>query len=74
MARLIKIAETKDLRPGEGGIFEVEGQKIVVFNVDGRFYAVEDKFHPGETAPVPAAVATRYFKVKASGDDIQLEL
>ena len=72
MAKLIKIAETKDLEPGQGGVFDVDGQKIVVFNVDGHFYAVEDKLQ-GSTLFDPAAVA-RYFNVKAAGNEIHLEL
>jgi nitrite reductase/ring-hydroxylating ferredoxin subunit len=42
MAKLIKIAETQDLPPGTGAAFEVEGQNIAVFNVDGTFYAIDD--------------------------------
>ena len=42
MAKLVKIAETKDLTPGQAATFDVEGQKIALFNVEGTFYAVGD--------------------------------
>jgi len=42
MAKLLKIAETKDLTPGQAAAFDVEGQKIALFNVEGAFYAVGD--------------------------------
>ena len=42
MAKLIKVAETKDLPPGKAAAFEVEGMRIAVFNVDGSYYAIDD--------------------------------
>ena len=42
MPKLIKIAEAKDLAPGQAAAFDVEGQRIAVFNVDGTFYGIED--------------------------------
>ena len=42
MAKLIKVAETKDLPPGTAAAFQVEGQSIAIFNVDGAFYAIDD--------------------------------
>ena len=42
MAKLVKIAETKDLTPGQAAAFDVEGQKIALFNVEGTFYAIGD--------------------------------
>ena len=39
MAKLVKIAETKDLTPGQAAAFDVEGQKIALFNAEGTFYA-----------------------------------
>jgi hypothetical protein len=35
MPRLIKIAETKDLTPGQAAAFDLEGQRIALFNVEG---------------------------------------
>jgi nitrite reductase/ring-hydroxylating ferredoxin subunit len=42
MPELVKIAETNDLPPGKAAAFDVGGQRIAVFNVDGTFYAIED--------------------------------
>jgi nitrite reductase/ring-hydroxylating ferredoxin subunit len=42
MAKLINVAGAKDLAPGQSACFEVEGQSIAVFNVDGTLYAVDD--------------------------------
>jgi nitrite reductase/ring-hydroxylating ferredoxin subunit len=42
MTKLIKVAETKDLAPGQAGCFQVEGQNIAVFNVEGTYYAIDD--------------------------------
>ncbi len=43
MPKLVKIAQTGDLSPGQGKVFEAEGQTIALFNVDGTFYAIENK-------------------------------
>jgi hypothetical protein len=42
MAKLVKIAETKDLTSGQAAAFDVEGQKIALYNVEGTFYAIGD--------------------------------
>ena len=42
MAKLVKIVETKDLPPGQAAAFELEGQRIALFNVEGTFYAIGD--------------------------------
>jgi nitrite reductase/ring-hydroxylating ferredoxin subunit len=42
MSKLIKVAEAKDLPPGKGAAFQVEGQSIALFNVAGTFYAIDD--------------------------------
>jgi nitrite reductase/ring-hydroxylating ferredoxin subunit len=35
MAKLFKIAEAKDVPPGQATAFTIEGQKIALFNVEG---------------------------------------
>ena len=35
MAKLLKIAKTKDVPPGQAAPFTIEGQKIALFNVEG---------------------------------------
>jgi nitrite reductase/ring-hydroxylating ferredoxin subunit len=42
MAKLIKVAETKDLSAGQAAAFDVEGNRIAVFNVNGTYYAIDD--------------------------------
>ena len=42
MPKMIKIAQIGDLSPGEGKVFEAEGQTIALFNVDGIYYAIEN--------------------------------
>src|SRR2546425_491663 len=42
MAKMIKVAETKDLPPGKAAAFDVEGLRIAVFNVGGNYYAIDD--------------------------------
>ena len=40
MGKLVKVAETRDLTPGQGKLVEVDGQPIALFNVSGTFYAL----------------------------------
>ena len=42
MAKLLKIAETKDVPRGQAAAFTVEGQKVALFNVEGTYYAIGD--------------------------------
>ena len=41
-AKLLKIAETKDVPPGQAAAFTIEGQKVALFNVEGTYYAIGD--------------------------------
>ncbi|MSQ33748.1 MAG: non-heme iron oxygenase ferredoxin subunit [Dehalococcoidia bacterium] len=38
----VKVAETRDVSPGEMKLVELEGQRIVIANVAGSFYAFGD--------------------------------
>jgi len=40
MAKLVKVADASDLKPGQGELVEVDGQPIALFNVNGAFYAL----------------------------------
>jgi nitrite reductase/ring-hydroxylating ferredoxin subunit len=42
MAKLVKVANTTDLSPGKAAAFDVGGERIAVFNVDGTYYAIDD--------------------------------
>ena len=37
-----KVAKTSEFANGTGQIFELEGKKIAVFNVDGNFFAIDN--------------------------------
>ncbi len=42
MANFVKVARVEDIHPGEKRIYEVDGILVVLVNLDGEFYAVED--------------------------------
>ena len=42
MPKFVKVATVTEIPPGRKKIVEVEGILIVVANIDGQFYAVED--------------------------------
>ena len=42
MAKLLKIAKTKDVPPGQAAAFTIEGQKIALFNVEGTYHVIGD--------------------------------
>ncbi len=42
MGKFVRVAKTSDIPPGTGQYFDVEGQPIAVFHVDGQFYATQD--------------------------------
>ena len=42
MTKYVKVAHADDIPPGAKKIVEVDGIEVVVINLDGQFYAVED--------------------------------
>jgi len=42
MAEFVKVAEVGDLAPGQGRVVEVNGKSIALFNVGGRFHAMDN--------------------------------
>ena len=42
MAGFVKAAKAQDVALGSGKRFEVSGKKIAIFNVDGKYYAIDD--------------------------------
>ncbi len=42
MPKYVKVAHTSEILPGHKKIVEVDGVEVVVVNLDGKFYAVED--------------------------------
>jgi len=42
MAGFVKVAKTGDVALGRGKMVEVSGKKIAIFNVDGKYYAIDN--------------------------------
>lgn len=42
MPTFVTVANTNDLKPGEGKAVEINGKEIALFNVNGRFYAIDN--------------------------------
>ena len=42
MGALIKVAEKKDLPAGSAKVVEINGKQIALFNVDDKYYAIDD--------------------------------
>jgi nitrite reductase/ring-hydroxylating ferredoxin subunit len=42
MGKLVKVVSTAEVPPGSGKLVEVEGKRIAVFNVGGRYHAIDD--------------------------------
>ncbi len=42
MAHFVKVAEAGEIPPGSKKIVEVDGTLVVVINLDGEYYAIED--------------------------------
>ncbi len=43
VGRFTKVAETTELKPGQIRGFEAENKKVCMFNLDGEFFAIEDR-------------------------------
>ncbi|HUL40629.1 MAG TPA: non-heme iron oxygenase ferredoxin subunit [Burkholderiales bacterium] len=42
MAEFVKVAKTEDIAPGQGKAVEVGEKTIALFNVDGKYFAIND--------------------------------
>lgn len=42
MAEFVKVAETAELPPGGKKLADIDGRAVALFNVGGRFYAIDD--------------------------------
>ena len=42
MSDWVRVARTEELAPGGFRIVDVDGAQVVVFNLDGQYYAIED--------------------------------
>ena len=43
MSEFVTVTTTDQLLPGNREVYDLDGMWIAVFNVDGRYYAVEDR-------------------------------
>src|ERR1035437_10936362 len=42
MPEYVKVAQASELEPNHGKLVEVQGKKIALFNVDGKFHAIDN--------------------------------
>jgi 3-phenylpropionate/trans-cinnamate dioxygenase ferredoxin subunit len=42
MSDWVTVARVDDLKPGARQLVDVDGSQLVVFNLDGKYYAIED--------------------------------
>ena len=63
MARHI-VARTSDIPPGGNKVFGVEGRDIVVFHVNGEFFALLNRC-PHEGAPLEKAACVARLRIVA---------
>ena len=42
MAKFVRVASTDEIPAGEGKYFDVDGEPIAIFHVDGHYYATQD--------------------------------
>ncbi len=42
MPEYVKVAQVRELEPNHGKLVEVQGKKLALFNVDGKFHAIDD--------------------------------
>ncbi len=42
MSKKVRIARVDELAPGQYRSIEIEGERIALFNIDGKFYALKD--------------------------------
>lgn len=43
MAEFVRVARAREIPSGEGRMFEVHGRQVAVFNVGGRFHAIDHR-------------------------------
>lgn len=42
MSEFVRVAATDDVKPGSGMVAEVNGKTIALFNVDGKYHAIDN--------------------------------
>jgi nitrite reductase (NADH) small subunit len=86
MPEYVKVAQASELEPNHGKLVEVQGKKIALFNLDGKFHAIdntcthrggplsEGELEGDEVLSSPAPQGVGSYKVRVNGPDIELEL
>jgi 3-phenylpropionate/trans-cinnamate dioxygenase ferredoxin subunit len=85
MAEFHKIGKTGDVAPGEVGVYELEGHRVALCNVDGEFHAIGNQIKcprhgakfdvtTGKALTLPAIKPVPKHEVKVEGDDIYVAL
>jgi 3-phenylpropionate/trans-cinnamate dioxygenase ferredoxin component len=41
-AKRVRVAAAGEVRPGEARVLEAEGRSVALFNVEGRYYAIDN--------------------------------
>ena len=42
MPEYVKVAVTDDIAPNQGKLVEVQGKKLALFNLEGKYYAIDN--------------------------------
>ena len=72
MAEYVKVAKASELEPNHGKLVEVQGKKIALFNVDGKFHAIDNTCTHRGGPLSPQRVGS--YKLRVNDLDIELEL
>ena len=43
MADFVTVAKTNEIEPGQARLVDVQGKSIALFNVEGQFFALDNK-------------------------------
>jgi nitrite reductase/ring-hydroxylating ferredoxin subunit len=73
MARQVKVARALDLAPGQSRLIQVEHRELLLFNVEGRYYAVKNSCPHRGTPLDHAGVENRVLTCPGHGWEFDLE-
>jgi 3-phenylpropionate/trans-cinnamate dioxygenase ferredoxin component len=102
MGRFVKAARKSELPENDGTYVEVEGNRIALFNLDGKIYAIDNTcthmggplslglvqkdevecpwhgsrfdIKTGEVRVFPAKEGVATYRVRVTGDDVEVEV
>ena len=73
MAQRVVIGSAEQVRPGQRTLVETAGREVVVFNVDGRWHAVQNKC-PHAGAPLMTSGSIRGSDLVCDWHDVCFDL